>query len=349
VNTTINTRDQVDAAERVLRLAWLIVAGAVIFSVITVTPLVERVTPDRWDRTAPLLPIVVDAAVVIVVRIDEIIARLGGRPGGWSAGLRWLTGGLTLALNVADSALKRDFVGVGVHMVAPVLLIVTAEATLTYRRAIMSAVAEIDREQAVAHERSRVAHEERIERERADRAAERERADRERERVERVAREEREHAAHVAREDREHAAKIARDQYEYEVRAAREETERAAAAERDRVREEEAAVHRERARIMREQEADMARRRAERERAEAADRADREEAAEAARVLHERLVSAREHGAVDGDQVSQDDAMMLVGMGLTAGATQRQMSIASGWSVGWIAARCKEFAENRAA
>lgn len=47
-----------------------------------------------------------------------------------------MTGCMTLALNVADSALKNDLVGVAVHAVAPLLLIVTAETGLAYRRAI---------------------------------------------------------------------------------------------------------------------------------------------------------------------------------------------------------------------
>ncbi|NEB06517.1 DUF2637 domain-containing protein, partial [Streptomyces sp. SID13726] len=125
----LNTQEQVDAAERTLRLTWAIVAGAVVYSVLTVTPLVQRVTPDGWDWTAPILPIVVDAAVVIVVRVDTIVARLDGEAGAWPLALRWLTGLMTLALNVGDSMLANDWVGVGVHSVAPVLLIVPAEAS----------------------------------------------------------------------------------------------------------------------------------------------------------------------------------------------------------------------------
>ena len=118
--------------------------------VLTVTPLVLRFTPAGWEPTAPILPIVVDVAVVIVVRVDTIVARLDGDAGFWPALLRWLTGTMTLALNVGDSALRGDLVGVGVHAVAPTLLIVTAEASLKWRRAITVAVARIDRERAEA-------------------------------------------------------------------------------------------------------------------------------------------------------------------------------------------------------
>ncbi|CAO0836032.1 hypothetical protein SMICM17S_08966 [Streptomyces microflavus] len=96
-------------------------------------------TADRWAWTAPILPLVVDAAVVIVVRLDSVLARLGGHGGRWPVVLRWMTGCMTLALNIADSALKKDLVGVAAHAVAPLLLIVTAETGLAYRRAITAA------------------------------------------------------------------------------------------------------------------------------------------------------------------------------------------------------------------
>ncbi len=84
---------------------------------------------------------------------------------------------MTLALNTADSALKKDLVGVAVHSVAPLLLIVTAETGLAYRRAIAHAVTALEDKQRAERER-------------------REQAVRERERSARAeAREEREHAA----------------------------------------------------------------------------------------------------------------------------------------------------------
>ncbi|MEV5439485.1 hypothetical protein AB0K80_26245 [Streptomyces sp. NPDC052682] len=62
---------QIRSAERVLSAGtWLIVAGAMLYSILTVTPLAAEHTPDEWDWTAPILPLVVDAAVVIVVRLD---------------------------------------------------------------------------------------------------------------------------------------------------------------------------------------------------------------------------------------------------------------------------------------
>ncbi len=110
---------QIRSAERALSAGtWLIVGGAMLYSILTVTPLAAGHTPARWAWTAPILPLVVDAAVVIVVRLDAVLARLGGHGGRWPVVLRWMTGCMTLALNVADSALKGDLVGVAVHAVA---------------------------------------------------------------------------------------------------------------------------------------------------------------------------------------------------------------------------------------
>ncbi|CAM5675570.1 hypothetical protein SCALM49S_06132 [Streptomyces californicus] len=127
---------QIRSAEKALSVGtWLIVGGAMLFSILTVTPLMERHSPKGWDGQ-PILPLVVDAAVVIVVRLDSVLAALGGHGGRWPIALRWMTGAMTLALNVADSALKKDLVGAAVHAVAPLLLIVAAETGLAYRRAI---------------------------------------------------------------------------------------------------------------------------------------------------------------------------------------------------------------------
>ena len=343
----ISTQSQVDAAERTLRLTWVIVFGAVLYSVLTVTPLVQRVTTDGWDWTGPILPIVVDAAVVIVVRVDSIIARLGGRAGGWSAVLRWLTGAMTLALNVGDSALKGDLVGVGVHVVAPALLIVTAEASLAYRRAITAAVARIAEEEADAHERSRREQKEREDRQAEERRAEREEEERREERAERRAREEREHAALIARQEREDAAKIARQEREDARQAAREDEERKQRAEAARLAREQEDRRREQERRRREQEDRQAREKQQREARRAAEKAEAERIAAEEAPLRERLVRA--HDGIVSDQLPEPDARRLILLGLGEGASQRQLAAACGWSAGWVANRCKEVREDGAA
>jgi hypothetical protein len=343
----IDTEAQVRRAESTLRLAWVIVFGAVLFSVLTVTPLVRRVTPDAWDWTAPILPIVVDVAVVIVVRVDAIIAVLGGRPGSWGAVLRWITGLFTLALNIGNSALTGDLVGVGVHLVAPTLLILTAEASLTYRQAITAAVERIAADRAAAHERSRVEQQAREERERAERK-EREDAEERRRERERDEREKaREQAAHAAREEREHAAREAREQREFAARTERERAERDEAARQAQAAREQEARDREQARVTREREHAAARQRAERERQETADRAERERVEQEREQVRAQLASAREQDAGPREQLLEPQARRVVAIGLTEGATQRQMVTATGWSAGWVAKVVKELRDDQ--
>ncbi|MFD7977517.1 DUF2637 domain-containing protein [Streptomyces sp. NPDC059071] len=333
---------QIRSAERALSVGtWLIVAGAMLYSVLTVTPLMAAHTADEWDWTAPILPLVVDAAVVIVVRLDSVLARLGGHGGRWPVALRWMTGGMTLALNVADSALKKDLVGVAVHAVAPLLLIVTAETGLAYRRAITGALTAMqERERAERQERERAA---------AERA----------EAAERRVREQREFEARMAREQREHEAALAREQAEREERARREEREREAAAERERQAERErlererqaererlerereqqraAELERERQRQARERQAAQQREQERRERAEAA-RREQQQAAERAERERAALLAA----GPAAEKQPEDLARQTVTAAFGAGLSVRQAAELCGWSVGWVSSRYQE-------
>ncbi|MGW4020798.1 DUF2637 domain-containing protein [Streptomyces sp. NPDC005009] len=317
---------QTRSAERALSGGtWLIVCGAMLYSILTVTPLMAAHTAEAWDWTAPILPLVVDAAVVIVVKLDDVLARLGGHGGRWPIVLRWMTGLMTLALNTADSALKKDLVGVAVHSVAPLLLIVTAETSLAYRRAIAAAIAGLEEQQRAERER-------------------REQAVREREEAaRRQAREEREHAAQLERERHEHEAALAREQAEREEQQRREEREareRAEAAERaERER-------REREREQRERE----RERAEREAAERRERERREQQARERRERQEREEQAEREraallarGPADG-KLPEDQARQIVTAAFGAGLSVRSAAELCGWSVGWVSAR---YAEHR--
>ncbi|MCZ4124349.1 DUF2637 domain-containing protein [Streptomyces sp. H39-S7] len=319
---------QIRSAERALSAGtWLIVAGAMLYSILTVTPLAAEHTPDKWDWTAPILPLVVDAAVVIVVRLDAVIARLGGSGGPWPIVLRWMTGCMTLALNVADSALNNDLVGVAVHAVAPLLLIVTAETGLAYRRAITAAVLALDtKEQAEREARERAATQRREE-------------------SARRAREEREHTAALAREQREHEARMSREQAEREAAARREEQERQQAreaAERaERERSEREREQRERERERREHEAAERR---ERERTERLERERREQAEQQERAAQERaaLLSA----GPCTDKLPEDDARAIVAAAQAEGMSVRTAAELCGWSVGWVSTRYAELRES---
>ncbi|MFJ8663115.1 DUF2637 domain-containing protein [Streptomyces sp. NPDC093795] len=315
---------QIRSAERALSVGtWLIVGGAMLYSVLTVTPLMAAHTADEWDWTAPILPIVVDAAVVIVVRLDSFLARLGGHGGRWPIVLRWMTGGMTLALNVADSALRKDLVGVAVHAVAPLLLIVTAETGLAYRRAITNALtAAQDRERAERAEREKAA---------AARA----------EAAEQRAREAREFDARMAREQREHEASLAREQSAREERARREERERIETVERaERAEREHREREREQQRIERERRERDAAERVEKERREREERARREQREQAERAERERaeLLAA---GPAPVKQ-SEEQARKTVAAAFLAGVPVRQAAELCGWSVGWVSTRYQE-------
>ncbi|SFY45089.1 hypothetical protein [Streptomyces atratus] len=360
----LNTQAQVDQAERVLRLSWVIVFGVILFSVFTVTPLVESSTPEGWEWSAPILPLVVDVAVVISIRVDAIVARLGGSTSGWPIVLRVLTGGASVLLNVGHSALGGDWVGVGVHTAAPVVLIVVAEASLKWRREIAAAIARIEREQAEERANRKREREAEQERSRAEREATRQAAERQREQERDDRQREREQAAEQARADREHAARIAREEREYAAEMEREREKRAderAAAERDEV-----------ARQRREE-----REEAERRRREERERADRERKAKAAadkavaerRAATERPkspapvaaavstprptvsapVSTPAHetaqGGVKDDKMSEADALTALADAVREGKSQRQIATLTGWSTGWVAKRVSELNE----
>ncbi|MFH9192783.1 DUF2637 domain-containing protein [Streptomyces globisporus] len=319
---------QIRSAERALSVGtWLIVGGAMLFSILTVTPLMERHSPKGWEWTAPILPLVVDAAVVIVVRLDSVLAALGGHGGRWPIALRWMTGAMTLALNIADSALKKDVVGAAVHAVAPLLLIVTAETGLAYRRAITDA--QSAREAQLKAERA--------EREQA--------ANERREAQERRAREEREHAALLAREQREHEALIAREQTAREEAARREERERAEARERA---EREARERREREReqqqVERERLEREAAQRRELEAREREAREHREREREQQQAEHERQALLSAGPAVE--KQGEERARATVRAAFGAGLSIRQAAELCGWSTGWVTARYQEHRES---
>ncbi|WP_369169207.1 DUF2637 domain-containing protein [Streptomyces sp. R28] len=328
---------QIRSAERALSIGtWLIVAGAMLYSILTVTPLAAAHTPDKWDWTAPILPTVVDAAVLIVIRLDAVLALLGGHGGRWPIVLRWMTGCMTLALNVADSALRNDLVGVAVHAVAPLLLIVTAEAGLAYRRAIAAAVTELEaRQQAQREARERAV----VER---------------RESAARLAREEREHAAMLAREQREHEARLIREQAEREERARREEREQRAAREaaereaRERSEREREQQRQERERREREETERREQERAERERREhvaRAEQAERERREQAEREeLAERERAALLAAGPATEKLPEDRAHAVVRAAFEAGLPVRAAAELCGWSVGWVSTR---YAEHR--
>lgn len=361
------TPKQLKSVERTLSAGtWTITSGAILFSVLTVTPLVERVTPDGWGWTAPILPIVVDAAVVIVIRLDATVSRLGESGGGWPTFLRWLTGVMTLALNVGDSALKGDLVGVAVHAVAPLLLIVTAEASLGYRQAISRALDRIAREQQEEREQAARERREREGRERRERQERehRERADREQERAAREQQERaaREHQLRLEREQRD----AAREQREWEAEQERQREERQRQDRREREERErrdrlerEAEQERKAEATRLAKEADDERIRQEQARLEEAKTARREQQrAEKAERVGVRGQSSRASANTPAkqpanssgqpsantpkDKMEEDQAEAAIVAGVAEGAGVRELHRRTGWSLAWVSERVRD-------
>ncbi|MFD5522294.1 DUF2637 domain-containing protein, partial [Streptomyces sp. NPDC127066] len=329
----------------ILRLSWVIVAGVILFSVFTVTPLVERSTPPGWEWSAPILPLVVDVAVVISIRVDAIVARLGGSTSGWPVVLRVLTGGTSVALNIGFSALKGDSVGVGVHMAAPITLIVVAEASLKWRREIAAATVRIERERREQEEARRREQREREERARAEREQEQEALRAERERQKRAERERREQAATDREREREHAARVAREEREHEAELERQREDRADA----RRREEQDRIDRERQQERERQDRERREQEDARKAKEAQQKAERDRKAADARretlAPVSATVSTPAHDAQPGRKMGEQDARRVVSDAVRDGRSQRQVATLTGWSTGWVAARFKELEE----
>lgn len=358
VNLQTMTAAQIKSAERTLSGGtWAITAMAITFSLFTVTPLVERVTPDGWKWSAIGLSLLVDVALVIVIRMDAAVSRLGAHVKGWPAVLRWLTGIASVLLNIGDSALKGDLVGVAVHAVAPLVLVAVSEAGPKYRQAITDALDRIERERAAERERERTELREREDRERADREREIAAQRAERERQEAVDRERREQAAAEREREREHAARVAREEREHEARLEREREERAAALRRD-----------EQDRIDRERREERDRQEAARKAKERAQQAERERKAREARETAPAPVSAAvstprplvsatvstaahetAHDTAPVSKMSEADARQAVADAVREGRSQRQVAALTGWSTGWVAKAFKDLEEATAA
>ncbi|MEU3438519.1 hypothetical protein [Streptomyces sp. NPDC006863] len=357
----LSTQADVDAAEKVLKLSWIIVFGVILFSVFTVTPLVEQSTPDGWKWSAWILPLVVDVAVVISIRVDAIVARMGGSTSGWPVVLRILTGGASVLLNVGGSALKGDWVGAAVHTAAPAVLIVVAEASLKWRREIAAASARIEAERREQAEERKREQREREDRARAEREAERQAREAREQAARDAEREAREQAAAEREREREHAARVERETREHAARIAREE--RAAEAEREALRLKAAADQRREEAARTERKEREERERADREREakklkesvlQAQRAAVRKPVAAAAvstpRPTVSAAVSTPAHesahkaaqAAAEDDKMSEADARKAVALAVREGRSQRSVAKLTGWSTGWVAARFKE-------
>ncbi|MDX3541619.1 sigma factor-like helix-turn-helix DNA-binding protein [Streptomyces europaeiscabiei] len=113
-------------------MVWVIVTGAVFYSLMTTTPLVAA--HSEWEWSGWALGILTDAAFILSISADATLSRHGIKGGRWPTAFRWTTGLASLFLNTWSSVSERDWVGVAIHSIAPAILICAAEVSPHYRR-----------------------------------------------------------------------------------------------------------------------------------------------------------------------------------------------------------------------
>ncbi|MFC9201833.1 hypothetical protein ACFT79_12010 [[Kitasatospora] papulosa] len=113
-------------------MLWLIVLGAIFYSLMTSTPLVA--THSEWEWSGWALGILTDAAFILAISADAVLSRHGVTGGKWPIAFRWVTGLASLFLNTWSSVAEEDWVGVAIHAIAPAILICAAEVSPIYRR-----------------------------------------------------------------------------------------------------------------------------------------------------------------------------------------------------------------------
>lgn len=113
-------------------MLWVIVAGAVFYSLMTSTPLVSAHSIWHWSGWA--LGLLTDAAFILSISADAMLSKHGLGGGRWAVAFRWVTGLASLFLNTWSSVAHGDWVGVAIHSIAPVILVFAAEVAPIYRR-----------------------------------------------------------------------------------------------------------------------------------------------------------------------------------------------------------------------
>jgi len=113
-------------------MLWVIVTGAVFYSLMTSTPLVSA--HSKWEWSGWALGVLTDAAFILSISADATLSKHGLTGGRWPTVFRWATGLASLFLNTWSSVSIGDWVGVAIHSIAPAVLICAAEVSPHYRR-----------------------------------------------------------------------------------------------------------------------------------------------------------------------------------------------------------------------
>lgn len=113
-------------------MLWFITGGAVFYSLMTSTPLVS--SHSQWSWSGWVLGLLTDAAFVLALSADATLSKYGKTGGKWPGFFRWTTGVASLFLNIWNSVSERDWVGVAIHSISPVILVCASEVAPIYRR-----------------------------------------------------------------------------------------------------------------------------------------------------------------------------------------------------------------------
>lgn len=113
-------------------MLWFITGGAVFYSLMTSTPLVS--SHSQWSWSGWVLGLLTDAAFVLALSADATLSKYGKTGGKWPGFFRWTTGVASLFLNTWNSVAERDWVGVAIHSISPVILVCASEVAPIYRR-----------------------------------------------------------------------------------------------------------------------------------------------------------------------------------------------------------------------
>lgn len=132
MNVTVELKSVTRTRKLLNSMLWLIVTGAIFYSLMTSTPLVSAHSPWPWSGWA--LGVLTDAAFVLSISADAVLSRHGMDGGRWPTAFRWTTGMASLFLNTWSSVDSRDWVGVAIHSIAPAILVCASEVAPIYRR-----------------------------------------------------------------------------------------------------------------------------------------------------------------------------------------------------------------------
>lgn len=132
----MNIQEELKSVTRTRKLLnsmlWVIVTGAVFYSLMTSTPLVSAHSQWQWSGWA--LGVLTDAAFILSISADAVLSKHGMDGGKWPTAFRWVTGLASLFLNTWSSVAEGDWVGVAIHAIAPAILICASEVAPIYRR-----------------------------------------------------------------------------------------------------------------------------------------------------------------------------------------------------------------------